>query len=463
MKTIKKHFKTNDELLKRLFAIAIPIALQSTVQSTLSLIDQMMIGKLGAGAIASVGLGHRVLFIFVVLLSGISASTSIYASQFFGSGEKKKISSIVGISLLLSMIISVLYIMGSFTIPSQFISIFTKDQEVIGLGVQYLKAISLIIIPISINLVYSSVLRSSGNTKLPMYCGILSVATNTLLNYLFIFGKMGFPAMGVAGAAYATVISRFIETLVMVFVIYNKELPAAIPIKDMFRGFDRKLFGVFIVTALPVVINEVSWVLGDSAFAVIYGRMGTYQLAALTLTYPVVGLTIGFLSGLSASAGVILGNYLGAGEHTKAYESSFRIIKIGIISSIVIGIVTSFMAQYYVGIYSVEPEVKRYTYSMLIIYSMIMWTKVSNMIIGGGVLRSGGNTKIVMIMEIIGMWGVGVPLGILSAYVWKLPVTSVYLIVATEEFARFFMGLYLVKTKKWIRNITSDIQEPASV
>lgn len=463
MKTITKHIKTNDELLKRLFAIAIPIALQSTVQSTLSLIDQMMIGKLGAGAIASVGLGHRVLFIFVVLLSGISASTSIYASQFFGSGEKRKISSIVGISLILSMIISVLYIVGSFMIPSQLISIFTKDQEVIVLGVQYLKAISLIIIPISINLIYSSVLRSSGNTKLPMYCGILSVATNTALNYLFIFGKMGFPAMGVAGAAYATVISRFIETLVMVFVIYNKQLPAAISVKDMFRGIDRKLFGVFIVTALPVVINEVSWVLGDSAFAVIYGRMGTYQLAALTLTYPVVGLTIGFLSGLSASAGVILGNYLGAGEHTKAYESAFRIIKIGIISSIVIGIATSFMANFYVSIYSVEPEVKKYTYSMLIIYSMIMWTKVSNMIIGGGVLRSGGNTKIVMVMEIIGMWGVGVPLGILSAYVWNLPVTSVYLIVATEEFARFFMGLYLVKTKKWIRNITSDIQEPASV
>lgn len=461
MRTLLNNMKTNDELLKRLFAIAIPIALQSTVQSTLSLIDQMMIGRLGAEAIASVGLGHRVLFIFVVLLSGVSASTSIYASQFFGSGEKKKISSIVGISLIISMMVSILYIIGSFAIPSAMISVFTKDPKVIGFGAEYLRAIALIIIPISINLVYSSVLRSSGNTKLPMYCGILSVGTNTALNYMLIFGKFGMPALGVAGAAYATVISRVIETLVLVIVVYKKNLPAAIPFNEMFKGIDKKLLGIFVVTALPVVVNEVSWVLGDSAFAVIYGRMGTYQLAALTLTYPVVGLTIGFLSGLSASAGVILGNYLGAGEHEKAYKSSFRIIKIGIASSLLIGAMAALLSHFYVDIYSVEAEVKKYTYSMLLIYSMIMWTKVSNMIIGGGILRSGGNTKIVMIMEIIGMWGVGVPLGILSAYVWNLPVTSVYLIVATEEFARFFMGLYLVKSKKWIRNITADIPETA--
>lgn len=461
MRTLLNNMKTNDELLKRLFAIAIPIALQSTVQSTLSLIDQMMIGRLGAEAIASVGLGHRVLFIFVVLLSGVSASTSIYASQFFGSGEKKKISSIVGISLIISMMVSILYIIGSFAIPSAMISVFTKDPKVIGFGAEYLRAIALIIIPISINLVYSSVLRSSGNTKLPMYCGILSVGTNTALNYMLIFGKFGMPALGIAGAAYATVISRVIETLVLVIVVYKKNLPAAIPFNEMFKGIDKKLLGIFVVTALPVVVNEVSWVLGDSAFAVIYGRMGTYQLAALTLTYPVVGLTIGFLSGLSASAGVILGNYLGAGEHEKAYKSSFRIIKIGIASSLLIGAMAALLSHFYVDIYSVEAEVKKYTYSMLLIYSMIMWTKVSNMIIGGGILRSGGNTKIVMIMEIIGMWGVGVPLGILSAYVWNLPVTSVYLIVATEEFARFFMGLYLVKSKKWIRNITADIPETA--
>lgn len=456
-----KNYNSKDELLKKLFAIAIPIALQSTVQSSLSLIDQMMIGKLGAQAIASVGLGHRVLFIFVVLLSGVSASTSIYASQFFGSGEKKKISSIMGISIIISLIISVAYIIGSILIPESMISVFTKDATVIGLGAEYLKAISIIIVPISINLIYSSVLRSAGNTKLPMYCGILSVGTNTVLNYLLIFGKFGCPALGVAGAAYATVISRVIETLVLVIVIYKKKLPAAIPFREMFNGIDKKLIKIFIITALPVVINEVSWVLGDSAFAVIYGRMGTYQLAALTLTYPVVGLTIGFLSGLSASAGVILGNYLGAGEHEKAYKCSFRIIKIGIASSLIIGLAAGLLSNYYVDIYSVEVEVKNYTYSMLLIYSMIMWTKVSNMIIGGGILRSGGNTKIVMIMEIIGMWGVGVPLGILSAYVWNLPVTSVYLIVATEEFARFFMGLYLVKTKKWIRNITAEIPETA--
>lgn len=459
MRTKLKTIKTNDELLKKLFAIAIPIALQSTVQSTLSLIDQMMIGRLGAEAIASVGLGHRVLFIFVVLLSGVSASTSIYASQFFGSGEKKKISSIVGISLIISMMVSILYIIGSFAMPMNMISVFTKDSKVIELGAVYLKSIALIIIPISINLVYSSVLRSSGNTKLPMYCGILSVGTNTVLNYLLIFGKFGMPALGVAGAAYATVISRVIETFVLVIVIYKKKLPAAIPLNEMIKGIDKKLLGVFLITALPVVINEVSWVLGDSAFAVIYGRMGTYQLAALTLTYPIVGLTIGFLSGLSASAGVILGNYLGAGEHEKAYRSSIRIIKIGIVASLVIGAVSALLSHFYVEIYSVEVEVKKYTYQMLIIYSMIMWTKVSNMIIGGGILRSGGNTKIVMVMEIIGMWGIGVPLGILSAYVWNLPVTSVYLIVATEEFARFFMGIYLVKTKKWIRNITTDIPE----
>lgn len=204
---------------------------------------------------------------------------------------------------------------------------------------------------------------------------------------------------------------------------------------------------------LPLFVCEASWSLGENVYAAIYGRIGTEQSAAMTLTAPIQGLAIGALCGLSQAAGVIVGKRLGGEDYDGAYRAAKRLMVYGAVGASVLCAVVLLTSGAYVEIYQVSRTVKRLTRQILFVYALAAPFKVLNMILGGGILRSGGRTAYVMGIDMLGTWGFGVPLGLLGAFVWRLPIASVYLLLSLEECIRFAISMAVFRRKRWMRRL----------
>lgn len=435
-----------------MLAIAIPVSIQSLFQASLSVIDQLMVGSLGEDSIASVGLGSRISFIYLVTLTAIASTASILISQFWGKKETNKIASTFGGTIMWGILVTTVFLFSSLFLSTQIMHVFTKDINVIQTGSIYMRIISLGYIPMLLIALYSSVLRSTGHVKSTMYAGLFAIILNTILNYILIFGKFGLPALGVYGTAYATSAARIIEALLILFLTIKQRYPGMFNIRELINispNLMKKIF--FIASAL--VVNEFLWALGETMYSVVYGRMGTDQIASMTLTYPIQSLSIGLFTGLSTAAGFMIGNKLGEHENQEAYVYSKRFIKLGAAGSMAFAIIIISFASIYISFFNVSEEIKKTTFRLLVIFSIVLFVKVSNMILGG-IIKSGGIVKYDLMLGILGTWGIGVPVGFIASYAFKLNIEWVYIMICFEELVRLILGLKIMVSKKWIVNLT---------
>ncbi|MCY6482915.1 MATE family efflux transporter [Clostridium aestuarii] len=453
-----KQFFQDRPYYKIMLAIAIPVSIQSLFQASLSMIDQFMIGQLGKDAIAAVGLGSRFPFILLITLSAVASATAIFTAQFWGKKDIKNIARALGGTLVCGIFITIIFAFISLIFPQRIVSLYTKDVKIIKLGSEYLKIIAIGYIPMLLIAIYSAVLRSTEHVKTPMYAGLFAVTLNTILNYIFIFGKLGLPNMGLYGAAYATTITRYVECALILLLTYIRKYPGAFKFNEIFdisSTFMKKI----LIVASPLLLNEFMWAVGETMYSIVYGRIGTDEVAAMTLTYPIQSLSIGFFTGVGSAAGIMIGKKLGADDNEAALKYSRKFIKLGIIGAVTFGVLLVICSNLYVSVFNVSNDLKVKTVKLLIVFSVVLWVKVSNMIIGGGILRSGGKTKYTLYLDMIGTWGIGVPVGFISAFLLKLPIHWVYFIISMEEFIRFVIGIKLVYSRKWMKNITEIKQE----
>lgn len=330
--------------------------------------------------------------------------------------------------------------------------LYTRDIRTRSIAARYLRLYALTFFPAVGATLLSTMLRCMEKASLPLYAGIASAVLNTVLNYILIFGKFGFSAMGVTGAAIATVVSQAVNFLVILFLFLNcwrnmEKYKNTDPVR---KKFDWKQYAAML---LPVLVCEFMWSLGENVYAGIYGHLGTESCAAMTLINPIQGLMIGALCGLSQAAGVIIGKMLGNGEFEEAYSASKKLIYYGFVGSCFLSFVIILTMNHYVEIYQVEDTVKQLTKQILIAYALIAPFKVQNMIVGGGILRSGGKTDYVMWIDLIGTWIFGVPLGLIAAFVLSLSIPYVYFILSLEECVRFGISLYVFRKKKWMQSL----------
>jgi len=435
--------------------LAIPIALQSLIMALLNLTDQIMVGQLGDAAIASVGIASKIFGIISVVLAALATSISIYVAQYWGKQDTKSISQLLGLGLTIGITLSLLFSIFVHTLPDWIMALFTTDQQLIDSGYIFLKIVALSYIPTMLTMLYSAVLRSTGHVKFPMYVSLCAVIINILLNYVLIFGKLGLPQFGLAGAGYATVISRVIECLLIIGAVYYNRLPGGVLVKELFH-VRKPLASKFLVTMYPIILTEIVWVLGEMVYAIIYSRMGTVEMTAMTITFPLQGLAIGLLSGLAGAASVMVGNQLGAGQYQIARNYAIKIVKLGLIISIIFGIIIALLAPLYTRFFQVSEVANQLSIYVMWLFAAFLWVKVANMIIAGGVLQSGGDSKFVFYMESTATWMIGVPLGLLLSFVLKQPLFLVYLFLSLEEIVRFIVGYYRFRSGKWLRNLTSE-------
>ncbi|MNO49691.1 Multidrug resistance protein NorM [compost metagenome] len=447
---VKKDFYRN------VYKIAIPVTLQSLIMALLTLTDQLMVGQLGDVAIASVGMSSKIYGIISVVLAGLAMGVSIYAAQFWGKQDRKSISGLLGIGLLIGFGLSFLFSLFVFLKPQLCLSLFTTDARVIEDGYIFLEITALTYVPMMLTMLYSAILRSTQHVKLPMFVSLFTVGLNIVLNYLLIFGKFGFPEWGLKGSAVATLIARIVECLLIIGAVYKFKLPGGADLKDLFSA-PKPLVSKFLRTTYPIVLTELIWVLGETVYAIIYSRMGTAEMTAMTITFPLQGICIGLLAGLSSAGGVMVGNKLGAGEEEVALQYAKRFILLGIGVSLVIGAIIAIISPFYVSAFNVSDETHDLGIYLIWVFAAFLWVKVSNMIMAGGILNSGGDSKFVFAMESTATWLIGVPSGLLMSFVWKQPIFLVYLVLSMEEVVRFAIGMARIRSKKWIKNLVNDL------
>ena len=441
------------EFMKSLCKIAIPVALESMLQASFSIIDQIMIGQLGETNISAVGLCGNYSLIFSVVIGAVSTVAGILIAQFIGAKDEKEAWSSFWVSLVVGILISSVFLFPSGLFPRQIIGLYTSDVSIIESGAMYFKVVAFSYVPMAVSMVLSAWLRCKEHATIPFLASFGAVAVNTGLNYVLIFGKLGFAAMGIKGAATATLISQ-IFNLMLIFIgfLICIRKDGDRPIMSM--HFQKITVKDYFIMIMPILVSEFLWSLGQNVESAVYGHLGTDNLAAYTLTCPIQGLIVGALSGLSAVAGVMVGKRLGKKDYDMAYTESKKIMYAGLIGSVIVAALLAMMAGAYTGLYHVENNVKELGKILLVVFALYAPVKVENMILGGGTIRSGGNTRVIMIIDIIGTWGIGIPLCFLAAYVFEGGIVGVYALLTTEEIFRLVVSLVIFKRRKWMISLS---------
>ncbi|MBS4782177.1 MATE family efflux transporter [Clostridium neonatale] len=455
MKQLYRNMLDDKKFIKKAIAIAIPITFQLLLNTTLNFIDILMIGSLGETTIAAVGLANKVFFVFSLLLFGICSGSSILTSQYFGKKDIKSIRRVLGISLVIGLIGSIFFVIPGILCPKLVMNIFTPSTNTIAIGASYLAIVAISYPLTAITNVYTAVLRSINEVRLPVVISLVSIFINIVLNYTLIFGHFGAPALGVQGAALGTLIARIIECLSILTIIYIKNGPAAAKIKELI-DFNKEFTKKFFITVTPVIINEFMWGLGVTMYSLVYGRMGDGAVAAITITQNVEQIITVMFQGIGSATAVILGNELGANKLEKADIHAKYLIVMQLVLSLVMGVVCFLIKMPLIRLFSVSEFVALDISKCLIVFIIYLPFKMFNLVNIVGVLRSGGDTKAALFLDVTGVWIIGIPLAFLGGIFLGLPIYIVYAMVMFEEVYKFILGIRRYRQKKWLKNIVGN-------
>ncbi len=440
--------------------LALPIALQNLLTSSLTLVDTIMVGQLGDVYLSSVGMAGQWSWLMSLFLFGTCSGLSVLVSQYWGVGDEKRIKKVMGLALVITILFSVIFAAVGFVSPQTVIGIFNKTPAVIKAGSDYLKIAVLSYPALALNLCLSAVLRSTEEVKIPMYSAFISTVLNCFMNYSLIFGKFGFPEMGIKGAAVATCISSWAGVLFIIIISAVKKKIIIGGIKDVF-SFEKEIFSLFMQKASPVILNETIWSLGTFLINVMYGHLGYEKYAAITILKTFNDISYVFFIGLCNACCVIVGKHIGAGELEKGYVDARRFaVNIPLISVGVGALIVVFRYQL-VNLFNLSGNLTPLTQSCAVGIMLAVGIELTLKNVGYiqivGILRSGGDTMTGMKYDISSLWLLSVPLTYLAAFVFKLPFVAVYVIMLlSEDLPKAILCVRRFVSKKWIMPVTDE-------
>ncbi|MDR1143625.1 MAG: MATE family efflux transporter [Spirochaetaceae bacterium] len=440
------------QFYKRLFIISVPIMLQNLINSFVNMVDTVMIGRLGTTEIAAVGLGNNVFFLFSMILFGICSGGAIFTAQFWGKKDIRGIRKNTGLCFILNTAAAFLFTLAVICIPEKILGVYSRDPEVIRAGALYLKTLSPSFIPFGISFALVLTLRSIERVTLAMVTTLIALSINVVLNYFLIFGAGPFPAMGVAGAAVATVIARYAELIVLVVVSYKRKYEIAGTFRE-YTGFNRAFVGRFLVITAPVILNELIWALGITVQNVIFARTGTDAIAAFNITNTVSQLTWVVFIGLGNGVAVLIGKKIGEGNEEAARDYARRITAFAPLLAAAAALCLFPLSKLLPLIFNVNAAVLGFTSIMFIILCCSYPFRAFNMCLIVGVCRAGGDTIFCVLFEMVVMWAYSLPFGAVMAFIVRAPVWVIYLCLCSEDLFKMFWGLWRLRSGRWLNNV----------
>ena len=446
------------ELYKKVFIIGIPVSIENMIYSLMNFIDVFMVGKenialgLGTAAVAGLGFANQVFMIFIVSLFGLNSGGGILAAQYYGKKDYKNLKKCLGITITVGLLFSFLFFLMGLFIPEKIIGIFTSDPKVLKLGANYFRIIALIYPLIGLGYSFNMQLRAIGKNQYSLYSTIIGLCINLVGNYLFINGNLGFPAMGVVGAAIATVIARIVSVFYLIYIIYKNKLPMAGNFQELF-----KLSWSFIAKALkislPVFGHEIMWVTGVSMYVIIYGRIGTEATAAIQVVKSISNLVFTLVFGLSSGTAAIIGQEIGAGNEENAYKYGVELLKISLVIGTAVALFVYAICPVVLILMKVDSAI--YPLARQIVFSegILIIIKTTGTLFIVGVLRAGGDTLWTMFADLIPLWTFAIPLTYIAGLKLGLPVALVYLCSGSDELLKMPFCIQRLKSRKWINNL----------
>lgn len=441
-------------LYKTLTRVALPIALQSLIASSLNLIDNLMVGSLGEVELAAVGLSTQVYFVYWGVIFGFTSGSSAFMAQFWGKQDPHNIRRVTGFAITVCLGVSMFFFIPAVIFPEYILRIFTDIPDVIELGKDYIRVGSICFLTLSITVPFTAALCTTHQTAIPLKISTIAFSANTFFNYVFIFGNFGAPELGVKGAALATVISRVIELVLILYVIFGRKNVIAGKVSEFF-DWHRALLVRILSTAIPVMINETMWNMGMATYNAAYGRMGVTEFAAIQASSTLNSLFVLAIFSLADAVLILVGQKIGMGQVDYAFALAKRLLRIGVMVGVAAGGLLILTSQFIIRIFNFTPEGQHYALLIICIYGIMMPLKVFNGLNIVGTFRCGGDTKFAMFLEIGSVWLIGVPLVFLGALYLALPVYFVVLMAQAEEIVKGILYWRRFRSKKWLNNLIS--------
>ncbi|MBR5429211.1 MAG: MATE family efflux transporter [Firmicutes bacterium] len=437
------------DFYRQALGIGAPIIISHLISLSLNMIDTMMIGRLGVQELAAVGAANRIYFVFIIICFGFFSGAGILTSQYWGIRDVVHIRRLAGLQYVFAGAVAVLTMVVTTLFTAGIMGLFTDEAAVIGFGADYLM-IALWSYPLAaLSCVISFNSRCIHRLAVPTVISSVAVAANTLLNYCLIYGNLGFPELGVRGAALATVIARGIEFAAMLAYVYlSRQHPLAGSLSELL-SFDRDLVMRVVAKALPATVSETAWAAGNSVYYIAFGRIGADAIAVAQVCGIVADLFQVFFYGVGNASAVMIGNELGQSHKDVAYAYARHFLKLSFLLCLVVTGVFYLMLDTIVGFYDFDAATSALLYSSLLVY--VIYTTPRNLCytLMIGVLRAGGDATYCMILDLLGVWCVGVPLAFLGACVlhWQLP--AVIALVYIEEAVKTLLCLWRAHSRKW--------------
>lgn len=440
------------ELYKKMIKIAVPVSLQSLITVGVNLMDTVMLSSMGDAQLSASSQAAQFINLFMICCMGIGMGASVLTSRFWGMKDIRSLKKAVTIMLRFVLIFSTVFTIATILIPQLIMRLYISDPVIIDYGVIYLRWMIPTYICMGLSLTCTIVLRTVGQVRIPLACSILAFFVNVFSNWVFIFGNLGAPRMEIGGAALGTLIARIFELLFICGYFFFIDKRIAYRIKDLFSKC-RDLLGEYVRVSIPVLISDALLALGNNAVAMVMGAIGPTFVAANSVTMVTQQLSSVLTQGISNASGIITGNTMGQGDYEKAQRQGYTFIIIGTLVGLFAAAIIILLRAPIINFYQVSAEAKSLAYHLMDAITIIVVFQSVSSILTKGVLRAGGDTRFLMIGDILFLWVASVPLGYLAGMVFDLPPFWIYTFLKIDQVIKCVWCFFRLRSGKWLKRI----------
>ena len=449
---IKQSYRENKTFYLHILSVAVPFMLQQLIGSSVNLLDNLMVGQLGDAAIAGVAAANRFTMIAMFALFGIGGAASIFIGQYYGAKDPEHVKQSFRYAILSGYAIVIPFLLLGLVFPQQILTLFSRDPEVVRLGSQYLLIAIWTYLPMTFAMTVGNAMRSIGETKIPLYTSVIAILTNGILNYALIFGHFGFPALGVQGAALATVLARLLEVVLILVVLKLKPFMFSTKITHLFH-ISKRLLKAITLKAIPLTANEIFWSSGMALLFLFYATRGKEVMAGMSISGTVADLFFTLFGGMTVATTVVISQALGANRIDEARRDAYRLLHFSQALAVILGILLFGLSFVVPQFYEVTETSRTTAETFLRIMGFMFWIYMSNAQCFF-ILRAGGDTKSTLLMDAVFMWVVNLPAVGLVTYFTNWNVFAIYIVGQSTDLLKFALAYRLLRQEKWAKNLT---------
>ncbi len=452
MKEKIKDYLGTGELYLKMAKIAIPVSLQQLITVGINLMDTIMLSSMGDAQLSASSLAGQFITLFQICCMGIGMGASVLTSRFWGMGEKDSLKKTVTIMLRFLIVFAAVFTVATLAAPSLIMRIYTPDAPLIDYGVVYLKWMIPTYICMGLSLTCTIVLRTVGQVRIPLVCSVVAFFVNVFFNWVFIFGNLGAPRMEIAGAALGTLIARIFELLFICGYFFFVDKRIQYRLRDLFMNC-RDLVREYFRVSIPVLISDGLLALGSNAVAMVMGRIGDAFVAANSVITVVQQLSSVLTTGISNASGIITGHTMGEGDYDKAQRQGYTFLLMGFLIGCGAALVIALLRAPIINYYQISEEAKTIAWSLMDAIILIIIFQSMNSILTKGVLRAGGDTKFLMLGDILFLWVASIPLGALAGLVFHWSSFWIYTMLKIDQIIKCVWCFFRLRSGKWLKTI----------